>query len=52
VEVLRQGEADAGEHEVLWDGRSAEGRPAASGVYFVRLVASGERRTIKAVLLR
>jgi YVTN family beta-propeller protein len=52
VDVLQEGEADAGRHEIPWDGRTAQGRPAASGVYFVRLRASGETSTIKAVLLK
>ena len=28
---------DAGEHRVRWDGRKLDGRPAASGIYFVRI---------------
>lgn len=31
----------AGEHAVAWDGRDEAGRGAASGVYYVRLVADG-----------
>jgi flagellar hook assembly protein FlgD len=30
---------DAGQHEVRWTGRSAEGQAVASGVYLIRLEA-------------
>lgn len=41
-----------GEHELLWNGRSASGRQLESGVYFVRLAAGGERRIMKLMLLK
>ncbi|MBD3161162.1 MAG: T9SS type A sorting domain-containing protein [Candidatus Eisenbacteria bacterium] len=44
--------AGAGWKEVVWDGRDAEGRRAASGVYFVRLSSAGEVRTVRIVRLR
>jgi hypothetical protein len=37
---------------VTWDGRSDTGTPAASGVYFYRLVAPGFSQTYKMVLLK
>jgi len=40
------------ERSVDWDGRSDAGRPAASGVYLVRLEAGRETRTLKVVLRR
>ncbi|MBN2565307.1 MAG: beta-propeller fold lactonase family protein, partial [Candidatus Eisenbacteria bacterium] len=46
VDVLEEGLVTAGEHEVGWDGSSADGRPVASGVYFVRLDAPKQSRTI------
>jgi immune inhibitor A len=38
--------------EVRWDGRTGDGRAAASGVYFIRLQTSGEERTQRLLLLR
>ena len=52
VRVLHDGPAEAGQHSAAWDGLTAEGRPAASGVYFVRLSTEAGSRTVKAVLLR
>jgi hypothetical protein len=42
----------AGEHAVLWDGRSAAGTSQASGVYVAELRALGARITQRLVLLR
>ncbi len=42
----------AGEHAALWDGRGASGRPAASGLYVIRLEAAGEVRTERIVVAR
>jgi FlgD Ig-like domain len=42
----------AGEHEARWDGFTAAGTAASSGVYFVRLESAGETRTRKIVLLK
>lgn len=40
---LYRGRQPAGHHTQLWDGRDGEGRPVASGVYFVRLDAGDDR---------
>ncbi|MEW6755238.1 MAG: FlgD immunoglobulin-like domain containing protein, partial [Candidatus Latescibacterota bacterium] len=37
VATLVQGEREAGAYAVPWDGRDAEGRPLASGVYLCQL---------------
>ena len=42
VRALVDGERPAGTHSVRWDGRDAAGRPAAAGLYFLRLEAAGE----------
>lgn len=41
VREVLAGRLPEGHHDVAWDGRDDAGRPAASGVYFVRLTASG-----------
>lgn len=43
----------AGEHSVTWNGRDALGRPAASGVYFMRLLTpEGEELSRKVMLAK
>ena len=39
-------------HARVWDGRDERGAPAASGIYFVRLVAARTTLVHKLVLLR
>ena len=52
VTQLAQGDRDAGEHVVTWNGKDASGVPVSSGVYFVRLESRGEVRVRKVVLLK
>jgi hypothetical protein len=52
VRSLLDEHLQAGEHEVIWDGRSDAGVEVASGVYFYRLDAKGEHLTRKMALLR
>lgn len=42
----------AGSHEFVWTGRSDDGAPVASGVYYLRMIADGETRTRKMTLLK
>lgn len=42
----------AGERSLHWDGRDAEGRRVASGLYLVRLSAGEEARSARVVILR
>jgi hypothetical protein len=42
----------AGEHAMEWNGRDRAGRPAASGVYFLRVRTASAHETLKLVLLR
>ena len=49
---LRQvwtGPLPAGEHELTWDGRDAQGQPVAAGVYVYRLQVDEQTRTRKMV---
>jgi len=52
VTVLADDSFPAGQHEVQWDGRFADGHEAPSGVYFYRLFADGRSVTAKMLLLR
>jgi hypothetical protein len=52
VAVLVDGDLEPGRYEASWNGRSLEGGPVASGVYFCRLEANAAVSTRKMVLLR
>lgn len=52
IRVLLDGVVAAGDTELAWDGRDAAGERVASGVYFFRLQAAGQERTVKGTLLR
>lgn len=41
-----------GRKAVVWDGKDAQGKSVASGVYYVRLRAPGYERTLKVTVLR
>ncbi len=49
VRTLFTGRQAAGEHSVVWRGTDDSGRALGSGVYFCRLIAGGEARTIRMV---
>lgn len=52
IVTLLQGERAGGAHDVVWQGRDAEGRPVPSGVYWARLNARGENLTRMVILQR
>ena len=53
VRTLRQDpSAGPGRFRVIWDGADDQGRPAASGVYLLRLTAGPEQASGRVVLLR
>ena len=56
VRTLVDGETEPGEHKVVWDGTTAAGQRAASGVYFVRMEGTDEAGSFslvgKAVMLK
>ena len=52
VHVLRDGWMAAGLHQVRWDGRTAAGATAASGVYWAVLQAGDVVQTAKLALIR
>ncbi len=51
VRGLGEGFRDAGEHLVVWDGRTTTGEGVSSGVYFLRVTVDGSSRT-RAVRIR
>jgi len=52
IRALADGWVDAGVHRVRWDGRTAAGVEAASGVYWAVLQAGGAVQTAKLALIR
>ena len=52
VKTLLDRHLPAGTHRHLWDGSNQQGRPAASGLYFLRLTTPHTTRTGKALLLK
>jgi hypothetical protein len=52
VRTLVEAGLREGLHEIAWDGRTNDGTPAASGIYFCRLASDGRSDTKKLTLLR
>jgi hypothetical protein len=52
VRQLQAADLPAGAYRARWDGRDAQGREAASGVYFCRMKAASFTRTVKMILLK
>ncbi|MEO5987340.1 MAG: FlgD immunoglobulin-like domain containing protein, partial [Candidatus Eisenbacteria bacterium] len=52
VRTLARDRWRSGRHDLVWDGADDRGRRVAAGVYFVRAVAGGARRTQRIVLTR
>ena len=52
VKQLMSGAAEAGSHELIWDGRDDQGAPAASGVYFYNLTTESGRLQKRMLLTR
>ncbi|HVN47564.1 MAG TPA: T9SS type A sorting domain-containing protein, partial [Bacteroidota bacterium] len=50
-ELLHQ-ELSAGKYLTKWDGTTQNGMPAASGIYFVRMIAGSQQLTKKMTLLK
>ena len=53
-EVIRLADGDmtAGYHQVVWNGKGADGRTLPTGIYIARLVAPGYSKSIKMLLLK
>jgi hypothetical protein len=52
VALLEDTILGGGSHAFLWDGRDGEGSEVPSGAYFARVLAAGEERTMKLLLIR
>jgi hypothetical protein len=52
VRRLAEGEFSPGSHGLRWDGRDADGHPAPTGLYFLRLEGGGSTITRKTVIAR
>jgi hypothetical protein len=52
VQALANETQVAGQHSLEWKGTDRAGAPAASGIYFVRMVANGQTFTRKMALLK
>ena len=52
VVTLTDETLSAGQHQAVWTGRDDTGRQAASGMYFYRLMADGQARSGKMLLLK
>jgi flagellar hook assembly protein FlgD len=52
VRSLFTGSAEAGQHTVAWDGRDAQNRKVAPGVYSVRVMGTKEQTTSRITFLR
>jgi bacillolysin len=52
VRRLLDGPWEAGDHELIWDGRDDGGSPVSAGLYFAELRAGPEREHRKIILLR
>ena len=52
VRELNVGSQEQGEHLLVWDIRNDAGQSVPRGIYFVRLKAAGEARSLKLIVLR
>jgi hypothetical protein len=50
--LVSQARLEPGMHAVLWDGRTASGTLAPSGVYLLRVAADGEAVSRRILLVR
>nr|HPR18713.1 FlgD immunoglobulin-like domain containing protein [Candidatus Cloacimonadota bacterium] len=42
----------AGEHKVVWEGKNDRGKPAASGIYFIKIHTPQANRFLRTLLLK
>jgi hypothetical protein len=49
---LAEGRMEAGYHQLVWNGRTTDGREVPSGIYFARMMTAGYTKSMKMVLLK
>ncbi|MBI9032130.1 T9SS type A sorting domain-containing protein [bacterium] len=52
VNTLSKGHREPGNHTIVWDGRSTNGKPVASGLYFYKVSINGHNKTKKMLLIK
>ena len=52
LQTVYKGQAMPGHQDVLWDGRAANGRHLASGVYLAKVKVNGQQQTLKMTLAK
>ncbi|HSR18097.1 MAG TPA: FlgD immunoglobulin-like domain containing protein [Ignavibacteriaceae bacterium] len=52
VITLEDAEKEPGKHFIEWNGKDSKGTGVSSGIYFIKLAAGIEMKTIKAILLK
>ena len=52
VRTLVDGDLDAGDHAVTWDGRDESGHTLSEGVYFLRMTTAGTARAVKVTVIQ
>lgn len=52
IRTLVDGQRNAGDHQVIWQGRDDGGRPVASGTYYIRLESNGGLDHRKIMMLK
>jgi flagellar hook assembly protein FlgD len=52
VKTLFEGRNTRGKHRIVWDGTNDNGKSAASGIYFCRVVSKDQAQTKKMVLTK
>jgi flagellar hook assembly protein FlgD len=50
IQTLRDGVENSGNHEVVWNARSANGNVLPSGIYFCRVQSGNQSKVIKMLL--
>lgn len=50
VNSLFNGSLISGKHNMIWDGRNREGKQAASGIYFIRLIHDNQCQSRKVII--
>jgi len=50
--LIEHSQLSSGYHDLIWNGRTGSGEPAAAGIYFCRLCTPGEVITLRMLMMR